>query len=56
MNGWVTLSEAAAKLGLSAARVRQLVDSGELLGRRGPYGREVDAEDLERLIIQRRAG
>ena len=54
MDEWVTVSQAAARLGLSAARIRQMVDSGELLGRRGPYGREVNAEALEQLVIKRR--
>ena len=50
---WVKLSEAARQLGLSAERVRQLVDSGVLLGRRGVYGREVNAEALAALIKER---
>ena len=55
MDEWVRVSKAAQMLGLSAARVVQLVDSGALKGRRGVYGREVNAEALANLIQERKA-
>ena len=35
---WLSVAEAAARLGISAQRVRQLLHAGELDGRKGPGG------------------
>jgi hypothetical protein len=50
---WLSLSEAGRRAGLSAGRVRQLADAGDLTCWRSPLGRLVAAEDVETLRIER---
>ncbi len=52
---WLSPSAAAREAKLSAQRICQLVDSGDLVGLKTPLGRLVDRRDLERFIRSRRA-
>ncbi len=45
---WISLSEAARRLGLSETHVRALADRGRLRARRRVYGRLFDPDDGER--------
>jgi hypothetical protein len=51
---WLSLSQAAARLGCSAGTMRDRVDAGKVLGIRSPLGRLVSAADVERLVAERR--
>lgn len=44
----VTITEAAARLGLSRQRVDQFIRAGRLGARRTPLGWFIDRDDLER--------
>jgi excisionase family DNA binding protein len=50
---WLTPSEAARELGVTPARVRQLIVSGRLVHDRTPLGRLVLASSVERLAAER---
>lgn len=50
---WLTPSQAARLLGLSAGRVRQLADDGRLPSTRTGYGRLFAAADVEALRKER---
>jgi excisionase family DNA binding protein len=54
-NGWLSMSQAARLLGLSTARVRQLISDGQLRAERTVLGRLVDPASLNELMEQRRA-
>ena len=49
----LTPAQAARQLGISAIRVRQLADEGQLRCQRTPLGRLFDVADVERLAEQR---
>ena len=49
----MTTSEVARELGLSSARIRQLLQAGELRYRQTALGRLVDPEDVARLRVER---
>lgn len=49
----ITTKETATRLGLSAARIIQLANQGKLKYERTPLGRLYDAEDVERLRLER---
>ena len=49
----LTTKETAQRLDLSAARVIQLANQGKLKYERTPLGRLFDAEDVERLRVER---
>lgn len=49
----LTTSQAARVLGLSAQRVRQLVDEGKLQATVTPLGRLLDAESVLKLYTER---
>jgi len=38
IEGWLSVADAAERLGISVQRVRQLLHAGELDGRKGPGG------------------
>lgn len=46
-------SQAARMLGVSAVRVRQLCDSGELDHRSTPLGRLIDSRSVTRRLVER---
>jgi excisionase family DNA binding protein len=52
-DGWMTTGQAALKLGLSAQRVRQLVESGKLVAQRTVLGRLIDPASVETLAKER---
>jgi hypothetical protein len=50
---WLSLSQAANRLGLSAQAVRNMADAGRVECYRSPLGRLVAAKDVERLAHER---
>ncbi len=52
---WISLSEAARRLGLSETHVRWLADRGRLRAVRSAYGRLFDPDDVERFARERAA-
>jgi hypothetical protein len=50
---WLSLSQAANRLGLSAQAVRNMADAGRVACYRSPLGRLVAAQDVERLAQER---
>jgi excisionase family DNA binding protein len=52
---WLTPSQAAASLGLSARRVKQLAQHGRLVAVWTPYGRLIHRDSVEALQQQRAA-
>ena len=52
---WLTPSEAARELGVTPARIRQLIASGQLACDRSPLGRLVLASSVAKLAAERRA-
>ncbi|TAK32623.1 MAG: DNA-binding protein [Chloroflexota bacterium] len=53
---WLTPAQAGTWLGVSAQRIRQLLDEGRLQGIRTPLGRLIDPESVETLARQRKEG
>ena len=51
---WLTPTQAGRRLNLSAERVRQLTQAGQLACVRTPLGRLLDPADVERLAAERR--
>ena len=51
---WLSPAQAARELGLTPARVRQLMDAGHLRHERTPIGRFIDA-DAVRVLRRERA-
>ena len=51
-----TPSEAARRLGLTPARVRQFMADGRLPHRRTPLGRLLDADAVDAMALVRNAG
>ena len=51
-----TPSEAARRLGLTPARVRQLMADGRLPHRRTPLGRLLDADAVDAMALARQGG
>ena len=49
-----TPSEAARRLGLTPARVRQFMADGRLPHRRTPLGRLLDADAVDAMVLARR--
>jgi excisionase family DNA binding protein len=47
VTNWLTLSEAAQRLGVSDNRVRQLVRDGQLLSARNPTGTQIPADFID---------
>jgi excisionase family DNA binding protein len=53
MDGLLTTSEAARRLGLSAMRVRQLMEAGRLTYVQTPYGRLIHADSVAEELARR---
>lgn len=49
----LTMSQAARKLGLSSSWLGRLVDSGRIAATTTPYGRLIDADELDRYAASR---
>jgi excisionase family DNA binding protein len=52
---WLSLTQAANRLGLSSQAVRNMADAGRLGCYRSPLGRLVATEDVERIAAERAA-
>ncbi len=52
---WMTPAQAAAELGVTPARVRQLADAGRLAVDRTPLGRLISRESVVQMKRQRAA-
>ena len=51
---WLTPAQAGRMIGVTAQRVRQMADAGQLTCKRTPLGRLLDADSVERLRDKRR--
>ncbi len=56
LDGWLTVTEAAQKLGYSRIHIKRLIRMGELAGRQTTLGWVVSAMSVEQAIRHRRGG
>ncbi len=51
---WLTPAQAGRMIGVTAQRVRQMADAGQLTCKRTPLGRLLDPDSVEQILVKRR--